>query len=242
MVHGSNPVNVVIPFFFSFPFCRHSHGGPDQVFSNTSIALARICCLTIEVFVDVVMKSYTPNHSMTLLKRTLNFHEWLEGSFAKYHCSISLPRQFVFSKEHDAGSTSDGVQAMVRCSEWSNSVLGPPMFPLQRLPISKPRWNANRSVFSKWETINTRTTPEKSEEIFKKAEAQIFRKSGDFYDIPFDFQRDSWKKLLKQIRKWEKLQPEDYQGWWPICHEEVSTWVSNLAKLPPTLEGKFIIC
>jgi hypothetical protein len=188
------------------------------------------------------MKSYTPNHSMTLLKRSLNFHEWLEGSFAKYHCSVSLPRQFIFSKEHNVGNTSDGVEAMVRCSEWSHSLLGPPMFPLQRLPTSKPRWNANRSVFSKWETLNTRTTPEKSEEIFKKAEAQIFRKSGDLFDIPFDFQRDSWKKLLQKIRKWEKLQPEDYQGWWPISHEEVITWVSNLAKLHSTPVGKFIIC
>jgi hypothetical protein len=61
------------------------------------------------------------------------------------------------------------------------------MFPLQRLPNQKPRWNANRPEFSKWETPKTRTTPEKSEEIFKKAEAQIFSKSGEYYDIPFGF-------------------------------------------------------
>ena len=83
------------------------------------------------------------------------------------------------------------------------------MFPLPRLPNQKPRWNANRPVFSKWETSNTRTTPEKSEEIFKKAEAQIFSKSGEYYDIPFDFQRDAWSKLLKRIRKWEQLKAKE---------------------------------
>jgi hypothetical protein len=59
-------------------------------------------------------------------------------------------------------------------------------------------------VFSKWEISKTKTTPENSEEIFKKAEAQIFSKSGEYYDIPFDFQRDAWVKLLKRIRKWEQ--------------------------------------
>ena len=59
---------------------------------------------------------------------------------------------------------------------------------------------------------------------------------------PLTFKEILGRNFLKKIRKWEKLQPEDYQGWWPISHEEVSTWVSNLAKLPPTLEGKFIIC
>ncbi len=177
---------------------------------------------------------------MTLLKRSVNFHQWLESSFSKFHSSISLPRQFIFSKNSDVAGTLDGVQAMVRCSEWSNSMLGEPMFPLQRLPISKPMWNANRSVFSRWETSSTRTTLEKSEEILQKAEAQIFAKKEENYDMHFDFQRQSWTRLLKKIRKWERLQAEDYDGWWPISHEEVSTWVATLPKLPPTREGESV--
>jgi hypothetical protein len=35
------------------------------------------------------------------------------------------------------------------------------------------------------------------------------KKTGEYYDIPFEIQRDSWRKLLKKIRKWEKLQAED---------------------------------
>jgi len=177
---------------------------------------------------------------MTLLRRSLNFHKWLDGASSKNHSSISLPRQFIFSKDHNSGSTEDGIHITVRCFEWSNSLLGEPMFPLQRLPNSKPKWNANRSVFSRWETSNTRTTSEKSEKILKKAESQIFSKNGEYYDIPFEFRRDSWRRLLKKIRKWEKLEPHDYTEWWPINHEDVSTWINTLAKLPPTQEGEFI--
>ena len=56
----------------------------------------------------------------------------------------------------------------------------------------------------------------------------------------FDFQRQSWTRLLKKMRKWERLPAEDYDGWWPISHEEVSTWVATLPKLPPTREGEFV--
>jgi hypothetical protein len=56
----------------------------------------------------------------------------------------------------------------------------------------------------------------------------------------FDFQRQSGTRLLKKIRRWERLPAEDYDGWWPISHEEVSTWVAALPKLPPTREGEFV--
>jgi hypothetical protein len=106
------------------------------------------------------------------------------------------------------------------------------MFPLQSLPIKKPRWNANLPVFYKWETPNTRSTPENSEDIFKKAEAQIFSKSGEYFDIPFDFQSDAWVKLLKRIRKWEQLKAKDFDWWWPLSKADVTLWVSSLTELP----------
>ncbi len=180
---------------------------------------------------------------MTLLKRSLNFHQWLEGSFSKYHSASSLPRHFIISKNNNVSRTLDGVQAMPRCSKWSNSMLGEPMFPLQRLPISKPKWNANRSVFLRWETSNTRTTLEKLEEIFQKAEGHFF---CQYYDIPFDFQRDLCKRLLKKIRKWERLQAEDFDHWWPISHKLALTFkmlalgLRPLLNYIPTPEGEFV--
>ena len=121
---------------------------------------------------------------MTLLRRSLNFHKWLDGAFSKHHSSISLPHQFIFSKDHNSRSTKDGVHTTVRCYEWSNSLLGEPMFPLQRLPNSKPKRNVSRSVFSWWETSNTRTTSEKSEEILKKAEAPRCSKNESTMTFP----------------------------------------------------------
>jgi len=116
---------------------------------------------------------------MTLLKTSLDFHGWLEGAFSKHHSCISLPRQFIFSKNDNDGGTVDGVKAMVRCSEWSNYVLGEPMFPLQRLPNQKPRWNANRPVFTEWESPKTRTNPEKSKRYSKRRRPKSFLKVGN---------------------------------------------------------------
>ena len=42
------------------------------------------------------------------------------------------------------------------------------------------------------------------------------------------------------MRKWEKQQAKDNTEWWPKTHEDVSTWVSTLAKLPPTPDGEVI--
>jgi len=102
---------------------RHSHGGPDQILSLISGALSMPSCLTLETFVHVVRHSYKQTPTMTLLKKSLDFHGWLEGAFSKHNSCISPPRQFLFSKNDNDGSTVDGVKAMVRCSEWSNSVL-----------------------------------------------------------------------------------------------------------------------
>ena len=91
-------------------------------------------CFTLETFVNVVQHSYKPSPTMPLLKKSMDFRGWLEGAFSKHQSCISLPRQFIFSKNDNVGSTVDGVKAMVRCSDWSISLLGEPMFPLQRLP------------------------------------------------------------------------------------------------------------
>ena len=74
-------------------------------------------------------------------------------------------------------------------------------------------------MFSKWESPKIITTPEKSEDIFKKAETQFFSKSGEYSDI----QRDAWVKLLKRIRKWEQLKAKDFDGWWPLSNADVSS-------------------
>ncbi len=160
---------------------------------------------------------------MALLRKSLNFHKWLDGAFSKHHSSISLPRRFIFSKNHNSGSTEDGVHTTVRCSQWINSLLGEPMFPLQRLPNSKPKWNANRSVFQGGRRPILGPRPRSPKRYSRKQRQNFFPKNGEYYDILFEFQRDSWRRLLKKIRKWEKLEPHDYTKWWPMNHEDVST-------------------
>ena len=88
----------------------------------------------------------------------------------------------------------------------------------------------SKRVF-KMGNIKYKDYPRKSAEIFQKAEAQNFAKKDENHDMHFDFQRQSWTRLLKKIRKWERLPADDYDGWWPISHEEVSTFVATLPKL-----------
>ena len=154
-----------------------------------------VACLTLEKCLHEVQTVMKPTPAIKLLKRSLNFHEWLSGALAKYHAFISQPRQFFFSKANNGLSTLDGVQPMVRRSEWSHSTRGEPMFPLQQLPNGKPRYNANRPIFSKWQTATTRTSVEHSGEIFKKAESQNFASIGDLHEMIFSFQRVTCEKL-----------------------------------------------
>ncbi len=157
-----------------FILYRHNHGGCDPIFSAISGRLSIVACLTLEKCLHEVHTVMKPTPAMILLKRSLNFHEWLSGALAKYHSFISQPRQSFFSKANNGLITLDGVQTMVRRSEWSHSTRWEPMFPLQQLPNCKPKYNANRPIFSKWKTATTRTSVENSGEIFKKAEAQKF--------------------------------------------------------------------
>ena len=69
-------------------------------------------------------------------------------------------------------------------------------------------------------------------------EAQVFSKSGEYYDISFDFQRDACSKLMKRIRKWEQLKAKDFDGWWPLSNADVTSWVSFLTELLSTSDGE----
>ena len=210
--------------------CRHSHGGADQVFSRVSVKLGKTPCSTVEKFEDAVKNSYTPTPNLIPIHRTLNIKEWLAGSVAKHHDGVSLPRQFVYSKGHGGSSTDGGVTASVRCSEWSDSELGPRAYPLQRLPEAPPRYNANRQVFSRWDANNgkSRTPPDICEQRFEKAVDQIY----SFLEMEFEFK--SWDKWIGIIRSWEQLPEADYDGWWPLSESDVLRAVETLKPLEQT--------
>ena len=213
---------------------RHSHNICDQFFSRISARLAKMNCVTIEKFIEEIKQSYDPEPNVKLLKRSLNIHEFLEGCLAKHQDGMSLPRQFNYFKDPaTTGTTSDGVGTSVTCSEWSNSEVGDPQFPLQRMPSVIPNWNANRRVFSKWETRTQRTTDDVSDKILVSAESQIM-------DLEIlDFQRNSWKSFLGRIRRWENLEAVEYPGWWPLTNKDVTEWIEGLDKPVPDDDGTY---
>jgi hypothetical protein len=88
--------------------------------------------------------------------------------------------------------------------------------------------------------IKYKDYPRKVGGDISKSRGTNFCQKEENHDMHFDFQRQSWTRLLKKIRKWERLPAEDYDGWWPISHEDVTTWVADLPKLPPTREGEFV--
>jgi hypothetical protein len=136
-------------------------------------------CLTQATFVHVVQHSYKPTPTMTLLKKSLDFHSWLEGAFAKHHSCIGLPLQFIFSKNNDVGSTADGVKAIVRCSEWSSSVLGEPTFPLQRLPNQSRGGTQIVPCFSNGKLQKHELPSRSPKRYFKRRRPKSFLKVGN---------------------------------------------------------------
>ena len=79
---------------------------------------------------------------------------------------------------------------------------------------------------------------EDSEEIFKKAESQIFASIGDLLEMAFSFQRDAWKSLIKNLRKWEKLEAKDHDAWWLQSRQDVTIWITSIPQLALTADGE----
>eukprot|EP00873_Tetraselmis_striata_P027805 jgi/Tetstr1/448069/TSEL_035368.t1 len=68
----------------------HTHERVDQIFSRISLALSRSSAYTIEAFLDLVAKAFSPTPEIAELSFSLDFSEWLRPHFQDHIQDINL--------------------------------------------------------------------------------------------------------------------------------------------------------
>jgi len=170
----------------------------DQIFSRIAVALSAILGLTFEDLVKIIRHSYDPKHNVLKLKRTYNFHAWLQGTterpvLQRHWSDITEARQFLIEK---CARLEDGSEVLmgvtIKASESSSSPFGPRMVPICNLPSERPLFNASRPVFSRWERdskskpTGQRTDDESAYKLFEDSKKMICDVDGPIKEMRCD--------------------------------------------------------
>eukprot|EP00873_Tetraselmis_striata_P038655 jgi/Tetstr1/458919/TSEL_000385.t1 len=112
-----------------------------KIFSRISLALSRSSAYTIEAFLDLVAKAFSPTPEIAELSFSLDFSEWLRPHFQDHIQDISKPHKFEFTR--DAAAASGG---SLRTALWSNTPLSEPVQILKIAPTGTPEIRAGRPL------------------------------------------------------------------------------------------------
>eukprot|EP00873_Tetraselmis_striata_P004266 jgi/Tetstr1/424530/TSEL_015058.t1 len=119
----------------------HTHERVDQIFSRISLALSRSSAYTIEAFLDLVAKAFSPTPEIAELSFSLDFSEWLRPPFQDHIQDISKPHKFEFNCDDAAASGGS-----LRTALWSNTKLSEPVQILKSAPTGTPEIRAGRPL------------------------------------------------------------------------------------------------
>eukprot|EP00873_Tetraselmis_striata_P041452 jgi/Tetstr1/461716/TSEL_006806.t1 len=104
-----------------------------KIFSRISLALSRSSAYTIEAFLDLVAKAFSPTPEIAELSFSLDFSEWLRPHFQDHIQDISKPHKFEFTRDDAAASGGS-----LRTALWSNTPLSEPVQILKSAPTGTP--------------------------------------------------------------------------------------------------------
>eukprot|EP00873_Tetraselmis_striata_P042001 jgi/Tetstr1/462265/TSEL_007283.t1 len=112
-----------------------------KIFSRISLALSRSSVYTIEAFLDLVAKAFSPTPEIAELLFSLDFSEWLRPHFQDHIQDISKPHKFEFTRDDAAASGGS-----VRTALWSITPLSEPVQILKSAPTGTPEIRAGRPL------------------------------------------------------------------------------------------------
>eukprot|EP00873_Tetraselmis_striata_P036049 jgi/Tetstr1/456313/TSEL_004093.t1 len=112
-----------------------------KIFSRISLALSRSSAYTIEAFLDLVAKAFSPTPEIAELAFSLDFFEWLRPHFQDHIQDISKPHKFEFTRDDAAASGGS-----LRTALWSNTPLSEPVQILKSAPTGTPEIRAGRPL------------------------------------------------------------------------------------------------
>eukprot|EP00873_Tetraselmis_striata_P037095 jgi/Tetstr1/457359/TSEL_043962.t1 len=119
----------------------HTRERVGKIFSRISLALSRSSAYTIEAFLGLVAKAFSPTPEIAELSFCLDFSEWLRPHFQNHIQDISKPHKFELTRDDAAASGGS-----LRTALWSNTPLSEPVQILKSAPIGTPEIRAGRPL------------------------------------------------------------------------------------------------
>eukprot|EP00873_Tetraselmis_striata_P012646 jgi/Tetstr1/432910/TSEL_022250.t1 len=206
----------------------HTHERVDHIFSRISIALSRSSAYTIEAFLDLVAKAFSPTPEISELSFSLDFSEWLRPHFQDHIQDISKPHKFEFTRDDAAASGGS-----LRTALWSNTPLSEPVHILKSAPTGTPEIRAGRPLLY---ALCDKKKPDAVKvqrylDDFKKVRSYITDLEVQWHFSPVE--RESWKNLLDDLDETQTAPSAAFSGFWPQRKEEVDDFLREHGQTAP---------
>eukprot|EP00873_Tetraselmis_striata_P041582 jgi/Tetstr1/461846/TSEL_006925.t1 len=206
----------------------HTHERVDQIFSRISLALSRSSAYTIEAFLDLVAKAFSPTPEIAELSFSLDFSEWLRPRFQDHIQDISKQHKFQFTRDDAAASGGS-----LRTALWSNTPLSEPVQILKSAPTGTPEIRAGRPLLyalcdkKKLDAVKV----QRYLDDFKKVRSYITDLAVQWHFSPVE--RESWKNLLDDLDEMQTAPSAAFSGFWPQRKEEVDDFLREHGQTAP---------
>eukprot|EP00873_Tetraselmis_striata_P007999 jgi/Tetstr1/428263/TSEL_018302.t1 len=206
----------------------HTHERVDQIFSRISLALSRSSAYTIEAFLDLVAKAFSPTPEIAELSFSLDFSEWLRPHFQDHIHDIRKPHKFEFTRDGDAAFGGS-----LRTALWSNTPLSEPVQILKSAPTGTPEIRACRPLLY---ALCDKKKPDAVKvqrylDDFKKVRSYITDLAVQWHFSPVE--RESWKNLLDDLDEMQTAPSAAFSGFWPQRKEEVDDFLREHGQTAP---------
>eukprot|EP00873_Tetraselmis_striata_P001936 jgi/Tetstr1/422200/TSEL_013052.t1 len=199
-----------------------------KIFSRISLALSRSSAYTIEAFLDLVAKAFSPTPEIAELSFSLDFSEWFRPHFQDHIQDISKPHKFEFTRDDAAASGGS-----LRTALWCNTPLSEPVQILKSAPTGTPEIRAGRPLLY---ALCDKKKPDavkvqRDLDDFKKVRSYITDLAVQWHFSPVE--RESWKNLLDDLDEMQTAPSAAFSGFWPQRKEEVDDFLREHGQTAP---------
>eukprot|EP00873_Tetraselmis_striata_P015533 jgi/Tetstr1/435797/TSEL_024686.t1 len=206
----------------------HTHERVDHIFSRISLALSRSSAYTIEAFLDLVAKAFSPTPEIAELSFSLDVSEWLRPHFQDHIQDIIKPHKFEFTRD-DAAASGGSLRTVL----WSNTPLSEPVQILKSAPTGTPEIRAGRPLLY---ALCDKKKPDAVKvqrylDDFKKVRSYITDLAVQWHFSPVE--RESWKNLLDDLDEMKTAPSAAFSGFWPQRKEEVDDFLREHGQTAP---------
>eukprot|EP00873_Tetraselmis_striata_P012359 jgi/Tetstr1/432623/TSEL_021992.t1 len=206
----------------------HTHERVEKIFSRISLALSRSSAYTIEAFLDLVAKAFSPTPEIAELSFSLDFSEWLRPHFQDHIHDISKPHKFEFTR--DDATASGG---SLRTALWSSTPLSEPVQILKNAPIGTPEIRAGRPL------LYALCDKKKPDALKVQRYLDDFNKDRSYITdlaVQWHFssvERESRKNLLDDLDEMQTAPSTAFSGFWPQRKEGVDDFLREHGQTAP---------